>query len=270
MGSSGYTGQFEVVPSSTSELPGDEGDGPTGIAPLTLQLPTVSSFSSAEEEGGESGDTAAADATSAGSSESEEAPSESQPAGGTGETARKDPDAIGEVPAELVETWNVISQIDKEIGEIERVLGKLESQIGVQSKQLRTADANIAWFRSALDAVRSNAEQLQQIASTPIQMPGADAGVPPGSPSRPLPQGQYARDGQQSRPIPDDARPVDPGEPTHTSGPLSPEEESIHAPGSLRASELLSFDDIDFTSLENGTSGSGGGAGPADNHGDKK
>jgi hypothetical protein len=35
---------------------------------------------------------------------------------------------------------------------------------------------------------------------------------------------------------------------------MSPEnaglpEESIHAPGSLRATDLLSFDDIDFTSL---------------------
>jgi hypothetical protein len=270
MGSSGYTGQFEAVSSSISGLPGDdEGGDQTGIAPLTLPLATISSFSS-EEGGNDSGDIGAPAASSVGSG-GVSASSQSRPVGRTSESGRKAPTAIGEIPVELVETWNLISQIDKEVADIERVLGKLESQIGVQSKQLRTADANIAWFRSALDAVRSNAEQLQQIAGTPIQMPGADSSIPPASPSRPLPQGPYARDSQPSRPLSDDPRAVDPGEPVSSSGPsagpISPEE-SIHAPGSLRASDLLSFDDIDFTSLENGTSESEGGSPHADNHGD--
>jgi hypothetical protein len=270
MGSSGYTGQFEAVPSSSSGLPGDdEGGDQTGIAPLTLPLATISSFSS-DEGGNESGVIGAPAATGV-ESGGVSAAGQSQVVGYTSESSRKGPAAVGDIPVELVETWNLISQIDKEVAEIERVLGKLESQIGVQSKQLRTADANIAWFRSALDAVRSNAEQLQQIAGTPIQMPGADSSIPPASPSRPLPQGPYARDSQPSRPLSDDPRPVDPGEPVSssgpTAGPISPEE-SMHAPGSLRASDLLSFDDIDFTSLENGTPESDGGSLQADNYGD--
>jgi hypothetical protein len=266
MGSSGYTGQFEAVSSSSSGLPGDDEVGDqTGIAPLTLPLATISSFSS--EEGRNESGVIGAPAATGGVSAAEQ----SRPVGYTSESGRTGPAAAGEIPVELVETWNLISQIDKEVAEIERVLGKLESQIGVQSKQLRTADANIAWFRSALDAVRSNAEQLQQIAGTPIQMPGADSSIPPASPSRPLPQGPYARDSQPSRPLSDDPRPVDPGEPVSssgpTAGPISPEE-SMHAPGSLRASDLLSFDDIDFTSLENGTSESDAGSPQADNYGD--
>jgi hypothetical protein len=265
IGSSGYTGQFEAIPSNISELPGeDEEGGQTGIAPLTLPLATISSFSS------DAGDSGASAATSL-SSSGREAFLTPRQSGRAGEAGRSDPAAGGEIPPELVETWTLIAQIDTEVAQIERVLGKLESQIGVQSKQLRTADANIAWFRSALDAVRSNAEQLQQIAGTPIQMPGADSSIPPASPSRPLPQGPYARDSQLSRPLSDEARPVYPGEQADTTtssgGPTSPEE-SMHAPGSLRASDLLSFDDIDFTSLENGTGESEGGAEHTDNYDD--
>jgi hypothetical protein len=270
MSSSGYTGQFDVVPSSSSGLLGDEeADDHTGIAPLTLPLATISSFSS-EEGGNESGDSVAPAAIGGGIAGAS-AGEQSRSVGYTSESGRKSSTAVGEIPVELVETWNLVSQIDKEVAEIERVLGKLEGQIGVQSKQLRTADANIAWFRSALEAVRSNAEQLQQIAGTPIQMPGADSSIPPASPSRPLPQGPYARDSQPSRPLSDDPRPVDPGEPVSSSGPTAGPilpEESIHAPGSLRASDLLSFDDIDFTSLENGTPESDGGSPKADNYGD--
>ncbi|MGO8948837.1 MAG: hypothetical protein ACLQUY_14535, partial [Ktedonobacterales bacterium] len=96
-------------------------------------------------------------------------------------------------------------------------------------------DTNIAWIRSALEAVRSNAEQLQQIAGTPIPVPGSDPPLPPASPTRPLSQSSILPESQLPPAIADD----------FGSGPG----ESIHTPGSLRASDLFSLDNIDFASL---------------------
>ena len=141
--------------------------------------------------------------------------------------------------------------MDTELGQIERLLGKLGSQIGVQSKQLRSVDANIAWFRSALEAVRSNAEQLQQIAGTAaVPMPsGGDSSIPPGAPSRPLGPVPGQRGPQWTHEVTDDSIISEPERPRPGPQNAAPIEESVHAPGSLRATDLLSFDDIDFTSL---------------------
>jgi hypothetical protein len=155
----------------------------------------------------------------------------------------------GEIIPELIETWNLISQVDLELGQIERVVTKLRSQIGVQSKQLRTADANIDWFRSALEAVRSNAEQLQQIAGTSIQVPGAESGMASSSPSRPLRPAAAAHESQLPPPA-EENRPAefaDLGR-TGAADPMGADD-SVHAPGSLRATDLVSFEDIDFTGL---------------------
>jgi hypothetical protein len=235
LGPSGFTGQFEIVPSENG-TPGESEDSrEVDIAPMTLPLAAIGSALSAD-----SGDSPAKSAgsfpTMTGSSARAEEGGESPYAGS------------GEVIPELIETWNLISQVDLELGQIERVVTKLRSQIGVQSKQLRTADANIDWFRSALEAVRSNAEQLQQIAGTSIQVPGAESGVTSSSPSRPLRPAPPAREPQLSS-LADDNRPAEYLDLGRTGAADPGGDDSVHAPGSLRATDLVSFEDIDFTGL---------------------
>jgi hypothetical protein len=243
MGPTGYTGQFEVMPSmsaDTSPAPGASEGEPVSdtvdeadIAPMTMPLPTV------DPSGALPGESAGNDSGAANQ--------DGAPAGASARLLT----GSGELVPELIESWHLMSQVDTELGQIERLLGKLGSQIGVQSKQLRSVDANIAWFRSALEAVRSNAEQLQQIAGTAsMPMPSGDSTIPPGAPSRPLGQVPGPRGPQWSHELADEAGSVAEAEQS-LIGPenTGPSEESIHAPGSLRATDLLSFDDIDFTSL---------------------
>jgi hypothetical protein len=235
LGPSGFTGQFEAVPSENGTLDESVDGHEVDIAPMTVPLATIGSAVPADEGDGHA--TTESSLIVTGKPGRPEEGGES-PSGGSGEL----------IP-ELIETWNLITQVDLELGQIERVVTKLRSQIGVQSKQLRTADANIDWFRSALEAVRSNAEQLQEIAGTSIVMPGAESGVGSSSPSRPLRPATAAREPQFSPPA-DDNRPAefpDLGR-TGTVAPMSAED-SVHAPGSLRATDLLSFEDIDFSGL---------------------
>jgi hypothetical protein len=201
---------------------------------MTMPLPTVDPLGavSAESAGGQSG--ASTEAAAPATTKATSSP------------------ASGELVPELVESWHLISQADNELRQVERLLGKLGNQLGVQSKQLRSVDANIAWFRSALEAVRSNAEQLQQIAGT-TSMPmssGADSSTPHGAPSRPLGPVPGPYGPQWTHELADDTSIIpEPEQPRMSPENTGPSEESIHAPGSLRATDLLSFDDIDFTSL---------------------
>lgn len=152
-----------AVPGGTGvfdAMQGAPGEGIPGFAPLTVPLPII------ESEGAEMSATGGRE---------------------------------GALPAELVDVWNLTGQLDTESAHLERSLTQLTRDLSMQSKHMRSADANIAWFRQALDAVRSNAEQLQQIAGPMTPLPASDFGPA----SRPLDPGAFGRLGQPSRPLAD-------------------------------------------------------------------
>jgi hypothetical protein len=156
-----------AVPGATGEfdaMSGGAAESIPGFAPLTVPLPIMES--------------------------------EGERADGAANTSRW---ADGALPAEMVEVWNLTGQIDTETAQLERNLTQLERDLSIQSRHMRSADANIAWFRQALNAVRGNAEQLQQIAGPMIPLPPTDAGPA----SRPLDPGILGRPGQTSRPLAD-------------------------------------------------------------------
>lgn len=142
-------------------MEGTPGEGIPGFAPLTRPLPIV------ESEGD-----------------------------GAGQSIARTGD--GALPAELVEVWSLTGQLDTESSLLEKSLTQLSRDLSLQSRHMRSADANIAWFRQALDAVRSNAEQLQQIAGPMSPLPPSDLGPA----SRPLDPAAMGRPAQGSRPLP--------------------------------------------------------------------
>lgn len=228
IGSSGYSGQFDAVPSTSTSLEGEgQAGSQAGIAPLTMPMPAISSSSADDGRDSTNAGGPAITSGDAASAHRGQGYGAGVPVGGA--------TGGGELPFELVEAWNLIIKIDSEMRQSERLLSVLESQLGAHSKQLRAVDTNFAWYRSALEAARSSAEQLQQIAGNPIQVPGADPSVPPAPPSRPLSQTPGLPESEPPYPIADESE-LGPGD-------------SIHTPGSLRASDLFSFDDIAFDSL---------------------
>lgn len=222
----GFTGFFDAIDSS------DEREAAQGIAPMTRPLPIVDI-----EKTGQFAILADASAAGADSNAEDDATS-------TGSIHAPSK----ELPVELVEVWNLLVKADAEAAQLERGLGQFARELGVESRQLRTADANIAWFRQALDAVQRNAEQLQQVAGANVPTPGMDG--TPGPTSRPMLGGP----GQQAAPsqprMPQPTRPLGHPLPEAASGPLgeptSPQPNSVEpgatpAPGSLRASDLIDF-----------------------------
>ncbi len=205
IGNPGYTGEFTAIVSDEV--------APAGIAPLTVPLPIVTP------------DTVLSDANAADDG------AEGDKTGGEAPGAARS--ATGDLLSELVEVWNLLTQASLEVAQLERSLSPLGRELGVQSRHLRTADANIAWFRQALDAVRSNAEQLQQIAGANVPPPNV-ADPLSFTPSRPLtPAGA-------SRPL---VR-----EPADDAGTLAElarpgaQADTPPAPGSLRAADLISLE----------------------------
>jgi hypothetical protein len=180
------------------------------------------------------------------------------PDGGEPPTGAAGTFAAGELPAELVDAWNLLLQVDAECRALERALVQLGREVGMQSRLLRAADLDIAWFDGALQAVRSNAEQLQHLAGAGMPVPGTAEAAP----SRPLGPSGQARQPEvvpHSRPLapstpldgPDrDGRmPADPPPPYGTDGSKAPATsgplgganaaDTPYAPGSLRAADLL-------------------------------
>lgn len=238
--SPGYTGVFDILASEDGEEAGK------GVVPLTVPLPAITLDADAPAEA--IGDKAA---------------------------EKKRGKKGNEIPQELVEAWHLVAQIEREIGQFERALRGIARDLGYQTGSLRTVDANIAWFRTALDAIASNADQLQQLTSAGLPAFGAAAAPSGPSPSRPLPQGgtpaPYGGAAGQPNPA---SRPQAPAEltpplpaehggegtlvdlarePAAAQPPAAapavgqpteaaPGEEP--APGSLRASDLISMDDI--------------------------
>lgn len=199
----------------------DAADGAAGIAPLTVPIRALS------PEGGE------------------------PPTGAAGAFA------AGELPAELVDAWNLLIQVDAECRALERALVQLGREVGMQSRLLRAADAGIAWFDGALVAVRSYAEQLQHMAGAGMPAPGT-AEAAPSRPLGPSGQARQPEGSPHSRPLApstpldrldrDGRMPADPapyGTNAHgapaTSGPLGGANaaDTPYAPGSLRAADLL-------------------------------
>jgi hypothetical protein len=196
----GYTGEFPVL-SDDGDLDGHD------IPPLTRPLPVV--------------DLAAAQEQAAAPTQ------EPRPATFT-----------GELPAEVVDVWNALVQLNGDAAQMERSLSQLVRELGVQSRHVRTADANIAWFRQALDAVRTNAEQLQQAAGANLPPPGpSDSGG--NTPSRPL----GPRVPQRTRPLADMTDDGTLRELASLGGTPAPVGEEPPAPGSLRLADLLALDE---------------------------
>jgi hypothetical protein len=228
---SGGTGIYPAV--------GSEGDDRANIAPMTVPLPVL-----------------------------EERPDEA---------TRPILGADGDLPAELVDTWHQIGRLHAELEQLDRLLRQFARDLGVQSRNLRTVDANIAWLRSAIEAIGSDAGQLQQLAgqSLPLISPTPPA---PNTASRPLrneppAQSVYGRPGAASQPhtpdrTPPFSSPLPPDDqsgdhsladlaqqinqddaPPASSAPVEraepPAVDGGIAPGSLRATDLISLDGLD-------------------------
>jgi hypothetical protein len=122
-------------------------------------------------------------------------------------------------------------------------------ELGVLSRAVRQADVGMAWVVQALDAIRRDAEQLQQVAGSPLPPPEPGDPRPP-NPSRPsVPGGGTPRVPQLSRPLTDGgSRPLsEPG--VSEEGPqgdlAGDASQAGHpAPGSVRASDLVNFEDL--------------------------
>ncbi|MGZ3714282.1 MAG: hypothetical protein ACXVA4_02585 [Ktedonobacterales bacterium] len=224
---SGYTGLFDAVDSP------DEGSTAQGIVPMTRPLPIVDLGKT-----GQFAILATSDATGT--------PGDDPDADGTpADNTRGRPT---ELPAELVEVWHLLVQADTEAAQLERGLSHFARELGVESRQLRSADANIVWFRQALDAVQRNAEQLQQVAGANVLAPGIDG--MPGPTSHPM-IGDPGLPAVPSQPrMPQPTRPLGQTPPGVFSGslgePVSPpagmgDLGTTPAPGSLRASDLIDF-----------------------------
>ncbi len=185
--------------------------------------------------------------------------------------------ANGELPTELVDTWHQIGQLDAELEQLDRLLRQFARDLGLQSRNLRTVDANIAWLRSALEAIASNAGQLQQLAgqSLPLISPTPTGPSTFSGPlgNEPPAQGASGRPAAASQPhapertpqfssllLPNDqsgdrslanlAQQLNQDEPTSASPAAAdepPAEEGEIAPGSLRATDLINLDDMDGT-----------------------
>lgn len=211
----GYTGIYEAIASA------DEDEAPQSIPPMTRPLPVIDMGKTAEFAILANPDSTGA--TSEGHSAAADGGSHAHP-------------SSAPLPAELVEVWHLLVQAGAEAAQLERALSQFAFELGVGSRQLRTADGNIAWFRGALVAVQRNAEQLQQIAGASVPTPGTEGSSAPTS--RPVlgGPGQAAVPSQPRMPQP--TRPLgDPASPPAGIGDPG----TTPAPGSLRASDLIDF-----------------------------
>lgn len=218
----GYTGEFSALRADDSSGQGAD------IPPLTVPLPIVEPAPEGEGKPSAQG-------------------AEDSHSGENAALKRAKP-LQGELPAELVEVWTLLGKLNAELTQMERSLAQVRRDLGVQSRNMRTADANIAWLRQALNAVRGNAEQLQQVAGANLPPPGPSDSQ--ASPSRPLPQ----RAPLKSRPLTDrldesalgERGPGMGGMPG--TGSTTPPDD-VPAPGSLRLADLISFDSPPSSSL---------------------
>jgi hypothetical protein len=225
----GYTGIYEVISS-----PDGDNAPQKSITPMTRPLPIIDMGKTAEFAIVAKSDTP--NAITDGEGAEAETTSDMHP-------------PTAELPAELVEVWHLLVQADEEATQLERALSQFAFELGVESRQLRTADGNIGWFRGALDAVQRHAEQLQQVAGANLPAPGVDGAS--GQASRPTigATGQPAVPSQPRMPQP--TRPL--GDPT---APSAGDVGTTPTPGSLRASDLIDFGgNAPYSNAQNGPLG---------------
>ena len=216
LSTSGHTQEFAALaPISPAEA---------GIAPMTVPLPAINLQSASSEQV---------------PSQPQE-PATEQPSTAAGSTTPSTPS--GDFPAELVEAWRLVARLSDGASLEERATRTLARELGVLSRSVRQADQGIAWVLQALDAIRRDAEQLQQAAGTHAPPPEAGdqsgvlrAGNAPSS--RPLAPGVPPRTPALSRPL-SDVGTLDEATLAALANEPRPSEEGA-APGSLRASDLI-------------------------------
>lgn len=211
----GYTQEFLALSASDQE-----DDDTRGIAPLTRPLPIV--------------DLAA---QVAGPATADVAPTLKVETSDDAEMEMAAPATDGEdAPAALTDIWNLLMHLDGEISQVSRSISQLTRDLGLQSRHMRQADTNIAWFQQALDSMRSSAEQLQQVAGAALPPPSPD--FPPSPPSRPLEQ-PVPRGPQKTRPLADKLEDGTLAELAPYANEAAQVEATVPAPGSLRAADLI-------------------------------
>ncbi|HEX6121920.1 MAG TPA: hypothetical protein VFY89_02115 [Ktedonobacterales bacterium] len=155
----------------------------------------------------------------------------------------------GDLPGEVTEAWRLLALVADEIGHEERDVGGMARELGVLSRAVRQADLGLAWVVQALDAVRRDAEQLQQVAGSPLPPPEPGEPRPP-NPSRPLaPGGGTPRAPQLARPLTEGgSRPLTEGGAGDEGPQREPADDADQAgnaaPGSVRASDLVNYEDL--------------------------
>ncbi|MEO7002464.1 MAG: hypothetical protein ABI068_11610 [Ktedonobacterales bacterium] len=178
-------------------------------------------------------------------------------------------DAGGELPGELADVWHILSQLTEETTLEERVVSTLARELGILSRSVRQADRGVAWLLQAFDAMRHDADQLQQVSggAQPLPMESAQSAIgaqelrmpPPSTPLNTYTSGSLdtpTGSPYPSRPLDDMAAPP-PYDPTPAPGSLSGSlansdatlaelaaeaPRPFDAPGSIRVNDLLGLD----------------------------
>jgi hypothetical protein len=137
--------------------------------------------------------------------------------------------APGELPGELVNSWDLLRQVHISAAQEQRQMSALTRELGVLSRLVRQTDSNVVWVMQALDATQKRAEQAQSLSG------GSSGETTDDSMGRPASSSAARRAPLPTRPLGADARFAD-------SGRLSPAElpsSSTPAPGSIRVQDLL-------------------------------
>ncbi|HEX9035748.1 MAG TPA: hypothetical protein VF808_02040 [Ktedonobacterales bacterium] len=140
--------------------------------------------------------------------------------------------APGELPGELVNSWDMLRDLHVAAAHEQLQLSVLARDMGVLSRLVRQTDANVVWAIQALDAAQKRAEQAQSLS-------GGSGGDQPGdSIGRPAPSSASRRPPLPTRPLEPDNRLPD------ANYLAQPEiaQPSTPAPGSIRVQDLLNLD----------------------------
>lgn len=137
--------------------------------------------------------------------------------------------APGELPGELVNSWDLLRQVHISAAHEQRQMSALTGEMGVLSRLVRQTDANVVWVMQALDATQKRAEQAQSLSG------GSNGETIDDAMGRPASSSAARRAPLATRPLGADARIADAGRysPADVPSSLTP------APGSIRVQDLL-------------------------------
>lgn len=137
--------------------------------------------------------------------------------------------APGELPGELMDSWNLLRQLHTIVAQEQRQVTSLARDMGVLSRLVRQTDANVVWALQALDTAQKQAEQAQALSGGTSDYPADDTpgrqAPPSGSRRAPLPTRPL---GMETK-LPDTGRMI----------PQDPPSSATPAPGSLNVRDLL-------------------------------